>query len=1428
MTKLNLRWMAGLLIGTFCLAGITYLVHEYQMRKNAQAFLREAKRIRDEDRLEEAAIYLRRYIALAPNDPEGQIIYGEVLADMQRYQPAYFILDKVVQKHPDRDDVRRRLVKVAQEVHAYKEAIVHLDHLLVASPKDPELLEQLGICQSSKALFDEAAKSFKQSIENDPARVDASLRLAYVLRQKLDQPEEADTVMNDMVKKNPDNFRAYLTRARWWKECLADLATSKVQPKRFTPVKLRELADTDIAQAMKMEPDNLEVIGLATQVAIERGQPDEAKRQAQRGIELYPNEHRFYLMLAELESKSSHPAEAIAILKKGVDVIPAQDDLKWSLATLLIDAGDFEHAAGLISKLKAAKRPAPLIVYLEAQTKVRQGDWNAAIPLLETARLGLHDSPVLLRQVDLWLGMAFRESAMPERQLATLRRVANESPEWVPGRLQLAEALAASNHLDEAIVEYRQITGKPAAALPATVGIARSLLISNVRRPAGAQDWREFDEAINRLDQIGTTPGAAAVFRMEKLLAQDKREEAQKVVADAREKNPDLSELWISQISLAQTDGNYALVDSLVQEAIGRFGDTPTFRLLQARLISQRDGKNGLGQLQKLAEPKDDWTAQQKLQFSANIAPVLAAVGDYDDALNKLTAVSKVEPKNLRIRISQLEMAFQSKNLEVMKQVLEEVRSLTAEGAVWHYGEAIVLTLQAQTSDEAKNLARAMDHLEKARKLRPTWEKIPKLAGDIYEMRGDLKSAGDQYLEAVRLGERSQAVTNRTLALLCTEKRFEDADKLLRTIRESQGLLSDSVARVEVDLSLQFGRKDEALKAIEQLMKTSTKAQDHLWAGQVYATVEKFPEAEEHFRLAVKEHPEDPRPWLGLVQTLMVAKKTQEAEQAVEEAKAAISEDKSLLVIGRCYEILGKSDLAKANYQAAVEKDPNNFGASQNWIDYLLKTGAIGEAEPTIRKVIESSTGSDELSQSKLNWAQRKLVIALVSRGRREQLLEALNLVDRSLAGADKSIEDRRMKALILAGLGSRDQRREAIGLLERVLEQAPSASTANEDRFLVARLSLADGDLGKARTELQKLVGARRDDPRYLSAYIQLALQANETSEADFYLSALRKLAPDDLGTADLQTQVLYARNRFNDIAEVLKNVGSRAASAQEKPEMAAARKLWSAKKFEEFARLLTSTGKKGEAAKYNSEAERLYSQIAKDKGEEMLALAEFLARGTQVDRALDLFQEHGAVSPPFRIASVTFAVMKNPNATPAQLARTQDLLRKNEESHDHPILLTLVAADLLNWRGQFEEAAKMYREVLRRDPRNLAALNNLGVLLAFTGGDSDEATRLIQQAISIGGPKASLIDSRGLIHLAGGQPEKALVDFEQALREGENGERKFHYALTMAKLNQLKEAKKALNQAIELKLNQVDLHPLERPEFAKLSDQLKAVELP
>src|SRR5262249_25982315 len=147
-------------------------------------------------------------------------------------------------------------------------------------------------------------------IDHDPHQVDAYVRLARLLRLRLDRPQRADRLMDSLVTANEQSFRAYLGRGRYRKEvgALADAAR-------------------DLQRAEELPPQEADVLLAGAEVARARGDHAEARRRLERCRALFPQNLRLFQELAALDTAVGRRSEAIACLQQGLQVFPEQPDL---------------------------------------------------------------------------------------------------------------------------------------------------------------------------------------------------------------------------------------------------------------------------------------------------------------------------------------------------------------------------------------------------------------------------------------------------------------------------------------------------------------------------------------------------------------------------------------------------------------------------------------------------------------------------------------------------------------------------------------------------------------------------------------------------------------------------------------------------------------------------------------------------------------------------------------------------------------------------------------------------------------------------------------------------------------------------------------------------------------------------------------------
>jgi tetratricopeptide (TPR) repeat protein len=182
----------------------------------------------------------------------------------------------------------------------------------------------------------------------------------------------------------------------------------------------------------------------------------------------------------------------------------------------------------------------------------------------------------------------------------------------------------------------------------------------------------------------------------------------------------------------------------------------------------------------------------------------------------------------------------------------------------------------------------------------------------------------------------------------------------------------------------------------------------------------------------------------------------------------------------------------------------------------------------------------------------------------------------------------------------------------------------------------------------------------------------------------------------------------------------------------------------------------------------------------------------------------------------------------TSGQFADVAKRLEEASRADDKSTALLVLRAELEDMRGKddpshYDQSIALYRQALERDDKNIAALNNLGWLLALHANQAEEAVRLLDKAESLAGPVGELLDTRGVARLKAGQTDRAIKDLKDTVAEQSSATAWYHLAAAQHQAGNSAEAKKALAEARKLKLDSAKLHPLEKAECDQLLQELK-----
>jgi cellulose synthase operon protein C len=1437
MRVFNVRFAAILLVVVVFFGAGVFLLHGFQVRRSANFFRDEAKNAQERAKAaksdkdveaekqanKEALECLNWYVQLTPTDADAMEQLGTMLSekscldnevlDARTFSAALDWLNKAVRLEPDRSSARRKLAKMSMMLRwsRFQDAEPHLRVLLKESPKDADLLEQMGQCMAGLGRYKEARESLEKSIVANPLQVTAYRQLAGVLRVRLDKPEEADGCMEKLVKANPKSSKAHYYRSQY-------LAAPEIGK--------TDEAVSEAMEALKLAPKDADILLLATACYRMKGQYDKARECAERGVKLHPTNSRMYISLANIELHDKKLDKAIAVYEQGIKATKRSPELLWELANLLIDIRKLEEAKKIIEELRQLTIARSYADFLEARVELMQGRWLPALRHFEAVRGAMVGKPEVVVKIDYFISLCCEQLGERDKQEQALRRALSINPSFTPAREALEILLMSQGKIDP---ELAGSLGKGRASSSGAVLIAQAkmLLIKTAKKPAAERDWQPVEDAIAKAEKAMPGNPEIPLVRAQALAMQDRLADAEKLLLAARDKNPKQMAYWMALVNLAQRQQDRKKVERLLKESQAVLGDSVESRVIRAQqLVQRKDAEKDVAQqLLKLADNAEQFPEAGCVTLWKNLMDASRQVGNIEQALSFGWKIADKQPNNIQILYAILDIALGSGDQAAAKKALERIKGITGKDWCWLYGQA-VLILQSKDNkeDQTPALMQALDYLKQAREKRKNWAKLPLAEAGVYDRLGKPDEALRCYREAIDLGERNPNAILRLVQILYQTRQIAEANRLLTRFDREGVSLPPLLLRVRAEGALQEGDAGRAIEAARKAVPADSKDyRDHVWLGQLLGVVCQqakgdgdernaeplLAEAEKELRQAVELDPKAADAWVALVRLLAKAGKNSKAEAAIVDAEKKIPPKDAPMALAPCYEALNKLDEAQKQYEAALKAAPTNVTVLRTVADFYRRTGKLLLAETALQKVLDGKVPAKE---SEIVWARRQLAGVYISRRNYKSLKKAQSLIEQNLASPQASVIERSLLGKLKASDPDPAVRKEAMSIFKDLIDHD---SAAPDDVLEFAGMLNAAGNWPEASGLLRDLVASNSKDPHSLEVYIDLLLKHNELSNAEMYLNRLEKLSPNAFSTASLRADLLCAGDKPLEAFELLKDFIEKPNAM---PRERNARLRMVAEKIDRLGRQLTKPDQAPAASQFAAAAESLYRKIAKENPEQELVLAVFLGTRTKVDEALGILDRALPVAHLDDVSQACLLILQGGKANKEQLQRLDGIAQSILKKHERSIVPLLVMADLRTHQGQYAEAVSDYRKVLDKAPDNYAALNNLAVLLALQGADLEQSLKLVDQAIEVAGPLGAMLDSRAIVYMAMNNSEKALEDAKAAVADQETPVRLFHLAQAYALAGDAKAARTTFDKARKSGLTKEQLQPLELPGFEKL----------
>lgn len=597
---------------------------------------------------------------------------------------------------------------------------------------------------------------------------------------------------------------------------------------------------------------------------------------------------------------------------------------------------------------------------------------------------------------------------------------------------------------------------------------------------------------------------------------------------------------------------------------------------------------------------------------------------------------------------------------------------------------------------------------------------------------------------------------------------------------------------VRAGLAFRVANKDEGQKLVAGALDEFTQADTAkpgdqnvtLALAAVLAAQMKLPEAEQEFKKAIALDKTQPAPYGALYRLYMAQGKAADGEQVLKQAiqnnpkqfnylemlayhygqqnrredmvnvleqiKSHASEwNQAYRTVGDFYMAIGDGDSALKEYRDGMAKDPKQKKMYQKHIiEVLMRQGKRTEAAEINSQILKADPEDND--------AREIAATLLLDRGD----------IARATADLENLVTRAPENAVAHYNLGrayvARGEWAQAKLQFQKAIELRPDYILA---RITLGQVAISRGEYEMARQTAQEVLD-KYDHNNLNARLIESAALAGEKKFEDSkaLLSAMVKANP---GSPEVNFQlgmVALAEKRYADAdasfkrAYELNPANSRGLMgmvetdmAQNKPDAALQLLLAESKKYPNRMDLLVGLGNTAVRAGRYDDAIGYYQRVldgldknAKSRGEVYLRIGETYRRKGDNNNAIAALQQARTVLP------------------------------------DSELVLDELGVTL-DQTGRQKDAKPIYEAIIRMDPNNAVALNNLAYLMVETGLDSDMALSYAQRAKQLLPDMPEVEDTLGWIYLKKAQTDFAINAFQDLVAKAP-GHSTFHYHLAMA----------------------------------------------
>lgn len=1153
------------------------------------------------------------------------------------------------------------------------------------------------------------------------------------------------------------------------------------------------LAEESAINALQKDTNSVDALIAGVKMCIYRKEYQKAHEYLDKARKIavdVPDKTRDQYLIdfsVELSDAEGKPESALELLQRDVKDDPMNVMKHLQLFQRLIVLDKMEEAQKEINNLQQVLPNAPkeYLGFFEAMIDIRQEKWASAVKKLELARAYLNQQPEMLAYIDRQRALCYGRLGQVDKQFEAFKNaIANASEEQIVpfyiayiqalhsvGRIQQMEDLL-SNLRDkignDKFMEYHELRTLYFALLQQKEAL----------KPSEEQNWDALNDTM-RAYNVDTNNPEGILLSVRMLVKQGKVQDAKDLLRRAAVEHPN-TPAFVSYLALLEAqEKNYKEALSILDTEYAAKKDATGLLVTKVRVLSQMKSSDKEAQNEVEKQLRDIEKIAYTLSETAKI-PLLKQLAmawlqfeNLSEADRLYTTIIQFEPENVGIKIQLFDLARKSDNEQKMTAQMQrlykelgpnspEYRYCLATKNVWEY---------SKKPDNPEKLRLAKEQLDIASKLRPTWVYIPRAQAEIAILEKDYDAA-ITYLNTVdQNGTLTTQQLNLLIRLLYMKNRDADVKALIQRKREAN--LAVDAAMMSVEALANSGEGDEAVRRGSEIIDPNN-PKDYLWIGHIALRAKDYRKAEDSFQHVTEIAPENPNGWLSLLQVQKIQNMDVNQEEFINKIRAAVPESKLPLCLAKAYQLFGDAKEAERTFQQAAALEPNNLEVLFSISQFYMCTTHPELAIPYLKKMSTLITADNRLNvdtkNQQLAWTRRSLAQVYSGMGNYNLQTQGLQLVEENLSRQPDSLEDLKVKALILAARHNPEDNQRAIEIFDTI----PTLSS--RELFTLAKLyfvqsfnPVALSMKEKEQSVMNDLVSSNENNVEYLTEFIEMLYAQNAAADVvGSYVDRLESI----LGATN--PKALYYRLRLlllvgknpRDIQEWLKEHLPKKINEQ------------NVEYFQKYAIAL-------EMADQLEAAQSIWTMLTNANSEYVPQFLLYISRQQGFTKAFSYLQANEKI-PPKEQLNLIYSACRH-----AKTTVTKDEFKQIDEYvkvlfRDSPneLEVQMFKAQMLELQGKYDEAIAIYNKLLE-EPFNSAQIasieNSLAYLLALTGKDVARAIALIDEAVEKFPNDMNLRDSRAVVYMHAKERNKtdqAMTDLKMVVASGNSGMYQFHLA--------------------------------------------------